>query len=263
MNKWADNEKVKVLMLNENNHILIQPFSRCISSMPKLLQRSIEQQLIQYRIHRCKYGPPYRNDVLLQDIFLNEIQFCKARKKCRTESIHKCLLNKVNPNIYAKIDGDMMRHRAIHIAAELGNTELVKMLLKAGAKVNQQNGLGQTPLMIAVHGRVKQQNEMLKILLFQYKCDIDIKDRAGNTALEYSIRASNMKAVSIILLAISKNIKCVPNTVSAAKKLVEEDDKFYQNLDPNHKARVQQISLLLPNTNMVVEKKCGKTPMSH
>ena len=180
-------------------YILVRPLLREIFSLtPKLLLQNVERKLIPSCIRRYDYGPPYRNDCLLQEVFLAEIHHHLRCKRCLTlDSIHDCLLNKVNPNIYAKFDDDLLRHRAIHIASELGNIKLAKMLLKAGAKVNQQNGLGQTPLMIAVHGKENQHIKVLKIFLFKSKCETDIKDRAGNTALEYSIRASNFNAVSL------------------------------------------------------------------
>lgn len=88
------------------------------------------------------------------------------------------LLTKEDPN--RPIDDD--RNRAIHVAAATGNTEGVVKELLRGAKVDAENYLGWTPLMMAArNGHMNTAG-----VLLQYKADVTRKNKFGmKFAMQY------------------------------------------------------------------------------
>ena len=66
-------------------------------------------------------------------------------------------------------------------AIKYGYTEIVEMLLKAGANVNVTNEYGDTALMLAVGGG---HTEIVRMLI-QRRADVNAKTNSGNTALNF------------------------------------------------------------------------------
>ena len=78
-------------------------------------------------------------------------------------------------------------------AAEIGNTEIMKLLLSRGANVSARNIIGETPL-IEAH----RYKEAIEVLL-DNGADIDAQDRKGWTALMHAIWDHNYESVQLIL----------------------------------------------------------------
>jgi ankyrin repeat protein len=68
---------------------------------------------------------------------------------------------------------------ALTLAAEHGNTEIIKILLANGAHINNPEAEGRTPLHMAVENR---ELDAVKVLL-SFKPKLSIQDNYGRTAL--------------------------------------------------------------------------------
>lgn len=82
------------------------------------------------------------------------------------------------------------------IAAWHGRDEFVKMLISAGACLNQQDSNGFTPLIKAC---LRGHPTTAKILLDNKKTDIDIRDRNGKTALDQAYDSGNIEIKKLFI----------------------------------------------------------------
>lgn len=104
----------------------------------------------------------------------------------------------------AKVDGTNNNgETALMQTAKCANLELVELLLDKGADVNYQSHTGQTPLMYAVSSTSNDKgNERIRIikLLIKKGAQLELQDKNGNTAL-YWAQHNNDKETSDLLLA--------------------------------------------------------------
>ena len=85
---------------------------------------------------------------------------------------------------------------ALHDAAEEGDVEAVKSLIAKGEKINEQNEeYKQTPLHIAVYN---ENSELVKVLI-KAGADVNIKMKNGYTALHIAAFYGDKKSVSSLL----------------------------------------------------------------
>ena len=83
----------------------------------------------------------------------------------------------------------------MHIAAGSGNLQIMAILYKAGADINQRDNVGSTPLDYAAdHGRL----EALKLLL-DMKANVDQENKNGMTPLMFAARSGDIEAVRALL----------------------------------------------------------------
>lgn len=83
------------------------------------------------------------------------------------------------------------------MAANVGNPEVVKTLLEAGADPEIKGIFGQTPLIRAV---IEEHFEVLALLL-EYGCLLDRRDDSGNTALMHAVEDGQLEMVKAIIYA--------------------------------------------------------------
>lgn len=120
---------------------------------------------------------------------------------------------------------------ALHIACENGHTEIVQLLLDAGANVNVINkSEGQTPLHLAC---LNNQTKVIKLLLNCGNCNINAKDNFGDTPLHLMIRNENSKIAELLLRhganAKSKNCQAVTPLEEAESKLSNDDNNIFNS----------------------------------
>lgn len=112
---------------------------------------------------------------------------------------------------------------ALMIAAANGNTEMLRMLIyMAKANVNIQDCYGNTPLMWAV---VKGYAEIVNILI-NANADVNIQNHEGRTALIYAVGEENKDIVEILVKANADlNIKDHKDKTALiyAKQIGKED----------------------------------------
>lgn len=85
---------------------------------------------------------------------------------------------------------------ALHVASATSRTEIVRLLLDAGANVNAMTSENRTPLHLAcVNGNV----DVTKLLLNCATCNVDARDRDGDTPLHLVTKAGDAKLVNLLL----------------------------------------------------------------
>lgn len=82
------------------------------------------------------------------------------------------------------------------VASKCGHLEVVRLLLKHGAKLNLQNGLKWAALMRAVDfGCIK----VVKVLLEHDTIQVDLQNSDGNSALMLAAEKQNNEAAKLLL----------------------------------------------------------------
>lgn len=105
---------------------------------------------------------------------------------------------------------------ALHLAVNVGNSDLTKLLVKFGADPNVLNQAGETPLIVSA---TKGQPELVR-LLRELGGSITTTDSDGCTALEHAVQEGNPEVVRALLeLKASANVQCarIPVLVRAMK----------------------------------------------
>lgn len=112
---------------------------------------------------------------------------------------------------------------ALHIAAELGNEELVKLYLDYGADIDPESSSSTTPLM---HAAIGGSLSVVKILL-EHGADPGKYDINGDTSLDHAIQKRNNE---IILFFMGQNVLSASSTDS------------HVDIDPNDKEQNMEFN---------------------
>jgi uncharacterized protein len=105
--------------------------------------------------------------------------------------IRSLLMDGISPNQTEEIGGTT----GMHVAASSGNLQIMAILYKAGADINQRDKLGNTPLLDAAdHGHA----EAVKLLL-DLKANVDAENKNGMTALMFAAKAGDVESVRALL----------------------------------------------------------------
>ncbi len=112
----------------------------------------------------------------------------------------------------------------LHYSVMNGRTEIVRMLIDAGAKLNVQSNIGYTPLhRAAINGQVE-----IARLLIDAGAYVDVQDKSGYTPLH---RATEYREIEIARMLID---------AGARKDIPNEDGKFPYDL-----MRTEELKKLL------------------
>lgn len=132
---------------------------------------------------------------------------------------------------------------ALIYASQIGNANIIKMLLQHGANINFQDGLGRTALMEASN---RGYENIVKSLL-EHNANVNTGDKNGWTALMYAAQAGN-ENIAAMLLQHSANINAQENDGSTALMLAAKNKR--KNI----------IKLLLSNlkTDIYIKNKNGQ-----
>jgi len=117
-------------------------------------------------------------------------------------------------------------HMNIFEAAEKGDLEQVRALIKAGVNVNQQNNAGLTPLHKAVWaGHI----DIVKILIHA-KASLDIKDAFKSTPLGVALWFRNKEMTDLLVRHenFTKNAKREPVLIRRRKKCVGQKTHHHE-----------------------------------
>jgi len=88
---------------------------------------------------------------------------------------------------------------ALHTAAYLGYVDIVDLLLARGADVNQLTADGVPPLHLAVGRGSKGRLDIVRKLVETGHCDLDFRDKSGNTALHKCIYESRKEILQYLI----------------------------------------------------------------
>ncbi|XP_071796931.1 uncharacterized protein [Asterias amurensis] len=107
----------------------------------------------------------------------------------------------------------------LHIAASVGQEDIVTVLVSKGAEVNSANSTGQTPL----HYAASRDRQKVAEILLEHGADTNIAERVGATPMH---RAASKGNLEIVKLLLNYNCRldqqdCVGNT--ALHMACEED----------------------------------------
>jgi ankyrin repeat protein len=87
----------------------------------------------------------------------------------------------------------------LEVAASFGRTEIVKVLIEAGADINLVRPLGQTALKKAV---IKQHIDTTRLLIEK---GADVCEKTESSALQYAVDDGNRELIQILEKAGAKN----------------------------------------------------------
>jgi len=118
-----------------------------------------------------------------------------SAKKGNVKSAQKLIDAGIDVNASVKKDG----LRALHAAANAGQTEMVRYLICAGAYVNSSDMYGNTALHIAAScDRPEDPYEILQILI-QSGADINRGNHTGMTALHLAVATLNYRSTALLI----------------------------------------------------------------
>jgi len=107
----------------------------------------------------------------------------------------------VDPTAVKKKDDN--GNTPLHIASLIGNAEVARILVVAGADINVKNKIGVAP----IHLASESSPELVKFLL-NNQADINLKDDEGDTPLHWAYKSGNTEIVSqLISLGADQEIK--------------------------------------------------------
>ena len=87
----------------------------------------------------------------------------------------------------------------LHVAAQYGNVDCVRLLLSRGADVNALKRNEWTPLMLACAKTGPSLLEIVKLLVENEGCDVSIRNKDGWTAFHAACRAGDVNTVDYLL----------------------------------------------------------------
>ncbi|MCK5727035.1 MAG: ankyrin repeat domain-containing protein [Thiotrichaceae bacterium] len=104
------------------------------------------------------------------------------------------------------------RKTALHIAVKKSDMRLIRILLAAKASINVRNGDSETPFFLAVHHK----NPQLVQFMLAYKPNLGIVNNSGQTVLQVAIAEQNLPIVRLLL-----NAGAPVNTNSQSTPLID------------------------------------------
>lgn len=117
----------------------------------------------------------------------------------KAESLEQMVqIIKANPtllNVAFIRPDDVEKNTLLHLAVEQGKTDLVRVLLKAGAPVDLSNSWGYTPLMIAVIANYP----LIVQELLAHGADVNKQKGDGQTALMLATVGKNLPVIKVLL----------------------------------------------------------------
>ncbi|CAI9726805.1 E3 ubiquitin-protein ligase MIB2-like [Octopus vulgaris] len=137
----------------------------------------------------------------------------------------------------------------LHFASVKGNTNIILMLLKAGASVTSTDQDGNTPLHWAA---LNNQHEVVALLLY-YGADVNILNKNGCSPLHEAILKNNIKVVEMVL-----------NTINVYNAQINQQDShsrtpLYMACEDGYHNLVEL--LLKSNVDVNMADKHGRTPL--
>ena len=141
----------------------------------------------------CASGPGARADIssMLNPFAAYQKNIPRAAQANDVPKIRSLLSDGISPNQTDENGGTT----GMHIAAASGNLQIIAILYKAGADVNQHDNLGSTPLDYATE---RDHLDAAKLLL-DMKANINDQNKNGMTALMFAAKTGDIELVRALL----------------------------------------------------------------
>ena len=155
---------------------------------PKLL-------LEEYEVH--VRGVPSKKTCLHIMTENNQLTLAKAlTDRLKSDGLVKELDTILRKTVLKELEGQRPRHlSAIHIAALVGNTEMVKFLVGLGVDPNTTNNKKDTPVLWAARGN---HLETLRQLI-EFGADLNLENDKGSTPLYWAVRYGFVDLLPVII----------------------------------------------------------------
>ena len=112
----------------------------------------------------------------------------------------------------------------LYYAMSMGNLTIVEMIIKAGADIDAQNSLGDTPLHCSMYKYLPGHTFNIVSLLLASGAQVNIKNNVGETSLHFAIRHGRSEAVQMLL-----NAGAEPGLLSADGKTALDMASHYRS----------------------------------
>jgi len=108
--------------------------------------------------------------------------------------------------------GQEEKDKKLKMASIAGQLDVVKLLIEAGADVNNKDKYGDTPL---IYSSILGYLDITKILI-EAKADINAKNNYGNTALIWALRNNHKEIVDLLKKYGAKDLSLFKNKIFKA-----------------------------------------------
>jgi hypothetical protein len=161
----------------------------------KGLNRFFRKQAKAFVKNFVDYGPPYL-DVPFDVALINEC----AKPVFNFFEVHKILNTRIDPNIP---DPDDLYYRPIHWCARNAHFMGLKMLKRAGAKLNVTNEMGLSPLDLCVMMKhpIDKRKEQVNMALYLLENGVLVnnRDKGGYSAIDHAATNQDVELISMLL----------------------------------------------------------------
>jgi ankyrin repeat protein len=141
------------------------------------------------------YGPPY-NDAPFDPILVNAC----AKPVLNVFEVHNLLNARIDPNLP---DPEDLYYTPLHWCARNAHVLGVKMLIRAGAKLELTNEMGIDALTFAVmiHFPRTKRNDQLKVVnyLLEKGASVNNRDKGGCCAIDYAAANQDLELIQLLL----------------------------------------------------------------
>jgi ankyrin repeat protein len=141
----------------------------------------------------------------------------------------------------------------LYIACKEGDNDIVELLLKRGANIEEKNEQGQTALMIAIQkNHEKSHLEVIKTLL-KAGADLLYTDNTGHTALDWAQESNDDDVIRLL-------IQYAPSTSSSTSTSTSSRSSTSSNTSSRSKSKSFSVGSVAPTALDVVTIKQSKIP---
>mmetsp|Transcript_19044 Transcript_19044/g.50023 ORF Transcript_19044/g.50023 Transcript_19044/m.50023 type:complete len:503 (-) Transcript_19044:97-1605(-) len=205
-----------------------EPSSPVPTSFVGKVRRSIRKELKRREDRYYAYGPPYKEE------YGGNIHEETNKPKMNRGDIHQLLLDGADPRVGDKKNND---NTAMHNAVRFARWDICKLLLRAGADVDQQNELGVTPLgMLCMFNQVeprRKKHTKMVAWFVEHGAHVNHTDRGGHTALEFAAAAGNMQVVTLLLQSgakVTRNCKYLSMKMPSPLDVADVNERVHRIL---------------------------------
>jgi hypothetical protein len=172
-------------------------------SMIDMLKKGLRDAGTAFSRAFVDYGPPYK---IHKDGLALEpcpVVDCLAEMNMSYVKLHRLLNDHMDPNIPDKED---MYNTGMHYAGRYLHYLAARMMLRAGAKINVVNELGQTPLILCImnvvaHEHDPRKNTQIKMMdwLIDQGANVRHRDKGGYEALDFACMNNNLGIIQRLM----------------------------------------------------------------